>query len=225
MTKTKRSRAIPVGPVPAWIKNQAEQRDWINRFVSTLERDFAPLNPALSLILENKGLAQRCATKIRSYVDTRTTAWLYADRKARGARYKKRFETAIAGIQEAIYLYAEQKRYERVENLRIYETELLGCLERCKTAFAPKRHGRDKDHSILIECRCFLEGKLGKRLTDATLADLVNAGFYADGNNLNELITEEHIRKNLAAFTRNNPNWSNKINPNFMLAEIYPATK
>jgi hypothetical protein len=217
MTKIKRSRALRVGPAPAWIKNKGDQEEWISRFVSILKRDFRDSNSAISLILENKDLAQSCATKIRSYVDKRATAWLYADRKARGARYKLRLEIAIAGIHEAITLYAEQKKYEIVANLRIYETELLGGLERCKTAFAPKRHGRDRDHSILIECRCFLEEELGKRLTDATLADLVYAGLVADGNDRNELITEEHIRKNLAEFTRNNPYWSNQINPNLTM--------
>jgi len=227
MPKTKRRRAVRVGPVPAWIKNQAEHEEWINRFVSLLNRkqDYSDSNCTISLILKNKDLARKCATRIRSYVDKQVTASLYGQSKARAARYKKRFETAIAGIKEAIYLYAEQKRYEMVENLQVCGAELSVQLERRKTAFAPKRHGRNRDHSILIECRCFLEEKLAKRLTYATLADLVNAGFYADEDNLNELITEEHIRKNLAAFTRNNPNWSNKINPKLILDEIHPATK
>jgi hypothetical protein len=98
-------------------------------------------------------------------------------------------------------------------------------LDRCELAFATKRHGRDRAHSILSECRSFLEERLGKSVTYVTLANLVNAGHEADGKTPEEPITEEHIRKNLTAFRNNNPLWRNKIDPHIKLPSIELETK
>jgi hypothetical protein len=78
---------------------------------------------------------------------------------------------------------------------------------RCKAAFATKRHGRDRDHSFLLECQSFLRKGLGRSVSYVTLANLVNAGYEVEGDPPNEPITEEEIRKNLANFKRNNPLW------------------
>ena len=96
-------------------------------------------------------------------------------------------------------------------NLANLAIELSGQLGRCKVAFGTKRHGRDRAHSALSECRSFLKSKLNHAITCATLANLVNAGLEANGEDPDEPITEEHIRKNLANFERNNPRWRDAL--------------
>ena len=149
---------------------------------------------------------------VRSYVDKDVTIWLYAQRKLRGAGHKDDLEIAIPGIKAAIDLSVNQADSEEAGHLVELQAEFSRQLACSNTAYATKRHGRDRAHSILDECHSFLESALGRSVTDRTLANLVNAGYEADGNLLTEPVTEEHIRKNLATFRKNNPNWRNNIN-------------
>jgi hypothetical protein len=221
MTKARRHiRSTEVGRAPAWINDTANQAEWNRRFMSLLKRDYENLDPDISAILSNEKVAQECAVKIRSYVDKEATVWLYGERKARGAKYKRRLEIAIAGMHVAIGLYTDQGNQAAATYLRGLGIELLGQLERCKSAFETKRHGRDRAHSTLSECSSYLEERLGKSVTYVTLANLVNAGYEADGKPPEEPVTDEHIRKNLAAFRRNNPLWHNKINENLKLPAV-----
>lgn len=150
-------------------------------------------------------MSQVCATKIRGYVDKNCTNWWYRNSKARGAEKKRRYELAIAGLNTAVSLYLERGDQATAQCLNKLATALSQEVSSFKEAFATKPHGRDRDHSFLLECRSFLQIELGQPVTNAMLASLLNAGFEADGNPLRKPITEEHVRKNLANFERNNP--------------------
>jgi len=214
-----------VASLPGWVTDTANQREWNNRFIAVLNTNYKSLDTTVSAILADTKLAQMCAVKIRSYIDKPTTAWLYWQRKARGAEQKKKLEIAVAGINAAIALYTDRGDQGVAKYLGNRAIELSAALGRCNTAFATKRHGRDRAHSILSECHSYLESELRRPVSYVTLATLVNAAYDADGNAPEEPVTEEHLRKNLAAFRRNNPFWRNQIDPRFVPALGGPATK
>ena len=203
----RRTGAVKHARIPAWIGDKANQSKWNDQFIGILKRDYMNSDVAVSTILRNEWLSQLCATKIRSYVDKEVTAWLYEQRKARGAEVKKQLEIAIAGLRAAIGLCMIRGKQEFASPLGKLADEFSEELKRCRQAFATKRHGRDRDHAILYQCESFLQAELKQPLTNVTLANLVNAGYEADGNALKEPVDEEQIRKNLANFKRNNPLW------------------
>jgi hypothetical protein len=208
MTKTGESTENVRGAsVPAWIQDTADQSSWNDKFIEILRRDYANFDATISAILSDRHLSQLCATKIRSYVDKDVSAWLYAQRKARGAKRKKQLELAIEGLRAAICLCIEGGNPELSSPLNVLVGRFSEQLGRCKPAHATKRHGRDRDHAILYECYAFLREKLGQPVTYVTLANLVNAGYEADGDSSKEPIDEEQIRKNFANFKSNNPLW------------------
>jgi len=178
---------------------------WNDKFIEILKEKCAKLDAAIATILKDQRVSQLCATKIRSYVDKDVSAWLYAQRKDRGAKRKKQLQTAVEGLRAASDLCTELGKRESAEHLGKLVDEFSQALARCEQAFATKRHGRDRDHAILLECHSFLQAALKQPLTFATLANLVNAGYEADGNVLQEPVDEEQIRKNLASFKQNNP--------------------
>jgi len=138
---------------------------------------------------------------------------LNAQTKARGVKYIKKLKTAIVGLRAAIELYMDRGNQELALQLAKLADELSEGLGRCKQAFGSKRRGRDRDHSLLCQCRAFLRSELQQSITIRTLANLVNAGCEADGISFKDPVTEEQIRKNLAHFKRNNPLWRNDIDP------------
>jgi hypothetical protein len=211
--------------VPAWIRDKARQSKWNNEFIAILKRDYQGSDATISAILSDELLSQRCATRIRSYVDKGVTLRLNLERKARGAKTTQQLKTAIAGFDAAIDLHANTPRQELVPALRAVRENLSQALGRCKKAFATKRHGRDRDHAILYECYSFLQAELEQPVTYVTLANLVNAGFDAGGSPSTELIDEEKVRKNLANFKRNNPLWSNELAPRLKPLLVEPETK
>jgi hypothetical protein len=213
------------GREPAWIRDKANQAEWTGRFIGILKRDYGSSDSAISAILSIEELVQMCALKMRCYANKEATRWLYKQRKARGAVFKSRLEIAIAGMQVAIDFYTDQGNQSAVLVLRGLGTELSEKLDLCKVAFATKRHGRDRAHSILSECHLFLEARLGQAISFVTLANLVNAGYEADGILLKEPISEEQIRKNLTLFRCNNPLWDNAMDAYAMLTPVNPATK
>jgi hypothetical protein len=192
--------------MPGWIDEKDDQRKWNGQFIRILKRDYRSSDSAIFAILSNKRLSQICATKIRSYVDKGVTIWWYKQSKARGAKYKKQLGIAIGGLRAAIVLCRHRGNREPA-SLGMLANEFSLALGRCKQAFATKRHGRDRDHSFLFECHSFLQTKLRQPVTYVTLANLVNAGFEADGSPLKEPVNEEQIQKNLINFKRNNPLW------------------
>jgi len=193
------------GRTPAWIYDTENQRKWNNHFRTILKRDYENSDPVILAILNDVELCDLCGTKVRSYVDKDISAWLNRQRKNRGAKFKKRLETAIAGLHAAKEICEEQGDQSLAVNLGTLAMEFSRALGRCKIAFATKRHGRDRNHAILYECHSFLQGKLGRPVTYVTLANLVNAAFEADGKSPEDPIDEEQIRKNLTNFKRNNP--------------------
>jgi len=185
--------------------NNAGTPAWVDRFIDILKRDYKNLDNVIAAILENEQLARECAVKINNYVDKDVSDWLYKTRKIRGAKHKKSLETAIAGINEASGLYRERGRQAEAVYLSTLTLELSAQLGMVKEAYGTKRHGRDRSHLILYECKLFLESVLGHRVTYSTLANLVNAGFEAEGNTPKDPITEEQLRKNLESFQDRNP--------------------
>jgi hypothetical protein len=178
---------------------------WDDRFIAILERDYKNLDEVIAAILKDAEIARMCAAKIMAYVDKGVTDRLYAERKARGAKHKKRLEIAIQGIKEAIALYRELGREQEAVFLSSFVIELSGRLGRSKEAYGTKRHGRDRSNLALFDCQLFLDSILRQRITYATLANLVNAGFEAHGKPPKEPITEERVRKNLEHFKKRNP--------------------
>jgi len=207
----KRIGIVSGARIPAWVGDKSNQSKWNDRFKGILKRDYENSDIVIAAILGDEGFFQRCATKIRSYVDKNATAYLNAQSKARGAKYKKKLETAIVGCDATIDLYANLGKQEFLSVLRTIKKDLSQVLGKCKRAFATKRHGRDRDHAILHECHSFLRGRLKRSVTYVTLANLVNAGFEADDNSLET--DEIQVRKNLANFRRNNPLWRNEYLP------------
>jgi hypothetical protein len=208
MTKTgRRTGAVRGARMPSWKTDKKNQRKWNGQFIRILRRDYLNSDSAISAILGNQRLSEICATKIRSYVDKGVTKWWYDQSKARGAKYKERLKIAISGLRAAIVLCRFRDNRELASSLGMLSNEFSLELGRSKKAFATKRHGRDRDHSFLLECHSSLQAELGRSITYATIANLVNAGFEADGRDLTEPVTEEQIRKNLANFKRNNPLW------------------
>ena len=185
--------------------NNAGTPAWDDRFIDILKRDYKNLDNVIAAILENEQLARMCAVKINNYVDKSVSEWLYKTRKIRGAKHKKSLEIAIIGLNEAISLYRERGRQAEAIYLSTLALELSVQLGTIKEAYGTKRHGRDRSHLALYECKLFLESVLRHRVTYSTLANMVNAGFEADGNSLEDPLTEEQLRKNLEAFHDRNP--------------------
>lgn len=207
MTKPKRARVVKGARVPAWIRDTANQDKWNNRFIEILKRDYENSDAVISAILKDERFSQVCATKIRSYIDKDISDWLYGQRKARGTKTRKRLKIAIEGLREAVGLCKEGGKTEFLAPLGKLADELSRALERCDQAFATKRHGRDRDHAVLLDCHAFFQAKLGRSVTYVTLANLVNAGYEADGNPPKNPVDEEQLRKNLTNFKNNNPLW------------------
>ena len=185
--------------------NNAGTPAWDDRFIDIMKRDYKNLDNAVAAILENEQLARVCAVKISTYVDKNVSARLYKTRKIRGAQHKKRLKIAIVGLNEAISLYRERGRQAEAVYLSTLTLELSAQLGMIKEAYGTKRHGRDRSHLILYDCKLFLESVLGHRVTYSTLANLVNAGFETEGNSPKDPITEEQLRKNLESFQDRNP--------------------
>jgi hypothetical protein len=203
----RRPRAASGARMPSWISDKENQKRWNHRFLGILTEDHVNLDASIASVLSDELLSQRCATRIRSYVDKGATNWWYRQSKARGAKHKKRLEIATVGLRTAIALCENRGDQESASSLARLTDQFSLELRRCKQAFATKRHGRDRDHSFLLECHSFLQKELGRPVTYVTLATLVNAGYEADGKSLKEPLTEERVRKNLANFKRNNPRW------------------
>jgi len=193
--------------MPSWRTDRRDQKKWNGRFIRIIKRDYLNSDSVISAILGNERLSKMCATKIRSYVDKGVTNYWYEQSKARGAKHKRRLEQAIVGMNAARSLYLDRRDQATAQYLGTLALRLSQELGRCKEAFATKSHGRDRDHSFLLECHSFLQSELGQPITYVTLANLVNAGNEVEGSPMNELMTEEQIRKNLANFKRNNPLW------------------
>jgi len=193
---------------PSWIADVEDQGQWTARFAQILTRH--KTDPVISAILSNKWLPPRCAVKVRSYTDKSVTDYFYQERRLRGRMTKAKLETAIKGLNAAIELYTERGNQTVAMYLGGLAIELSAQLGRCGEAFATKRHGRDFDHSILLECRMYLEAALTRTVSNATLAHLINAADEVDGKT-DKYTSEEQVRKNLHTFQQNNPTFMKLI--------------
>jgi hypothetical protein len=187
---------------PSWIADVKNQERWTREFAEKL-REIEELDPAIETILGNHHLLRDCAAQVRLYSDLSVTTYLRQERKFRGRKQVVRLKAAIKGIGEAVEFYVEFRNQTAASQLEYYKRDLSKNLQRSRQAYSSKRHGRDRDHGILVR----LQGLLGKRLgtvTNATLATLVNKAMEVDGQPGSERFTEETVRKNLNAFRRNN---------------------
>jgi hypothetical protein len=226
MAKTgNRTRAMGRAGIANWISDNENQRKWNGQLKAVLKRDYSTSDSAISTILSDDRLSERCATRLRFYVDKEVTLRLNVQTKARGVKHRKELEVALAGFRVASALEIRRGNQKLAADLDALADEYLQELGRCRQAFATKRRGRDRDHGILDECHSFLESSLQQPVTHKTLANLVNAGYEVDGNLPKEPITEEQIRKNLAHFKQNNPAWRNDIDPRLHKLLPEPETK
>lgn len=189
---------------PAWADDQANQEAWAKRFTAIL-RNTGGDDGTISAILGDPNLSRMCAVRIRSYVDEGSGDWLNHQRKTRRHKHKKLLECAIEGLNAAIDLLQDSGDQQGTQYLAVLALQFSAALGRSKQAFSVKRHGRDCPHSTLYEARAYLEARLGRDVTYPALADLVNAGYEADGRAPQHPVTEEQIRKNLTYFKRRNP--------------------
>ena len=215
-----RHTSRPRREMPKWIKDTDAQEAWNGRFTAALQHH-AALDAAVAAILASTML-RMVATKVHSYVDKGFTLQAWGERKTRGATYKKQLMTAITGLKAAIDLYEEHGDREVQQSLVSALLCLSGQLGRVKNAFGTKRHGRDRDHTILYELWNFLERNLRQEVTFSTLATLINAGFEADEQPASRLVTEENVRKNLTNFRTNNPTLCSLVNSRH-LGQAEPA--
>jgi hypothetical protein len=204
----RRRRRVTSALEPSWISDPGNQRQWNARFRKILARDYVNLDSTISAIVSDDWISQQCANKIRAYVDRSATAWWYRRSKRRGADVKDKLRRSVDGLRAAVELCESRGDLVAASFLARLVDQFSLALGRYKQAFATKPHGRDRDHSFLLECSSFLERALGQSITYVTLANLVNAAFEADRTTLVEPISEEHLRKNLDNFRRNNAWWA-----------------
>ena len=197
-----KSRARIV-PKPAWVDDVGDQNQWIAKFRKKLH-EISKTDATITAILANERVLHQCAIQLRLYGDLDVTAYFYQDRHRRGKRQVARLKAAIKGLAEAIEFYKEFRNQAATSQLKYYKSDLSAILQRSKLAYSSKRHGRDRDHTILMRLWEFLQKELG-RVTNATLATLVSKAMEVDGQAGGERISEETIRKALHAFQGRNP--------------------
>jgi hypothetical protein len=210
-----RTKAARIAGVRRWISDKDNQRQWNQRFKKILREYYEGSDSTISAILSDDHLSELVGMQIRMYVDPDVTLFLNEEKKARGIKKKNQLETAIAGLRAARDIETELCNKDLASELDLLADKYSQALHRCKPAFGTKRRGRDRDQSMLCQVQNFLESALLYSATNKTIANLVNAGFHADGNLEQKTVNEDVIRKNLAHFKRNNPLWQNEIAPAF----------
>ena len=202
---TQQRRAKPrrqIARKPSWIADVENQQRWTLEFAEKL-RDIEKSDAAIPIILGNHHVLRHCSAQIRLYSDLGVTAYLRQERERRGRKQVATLKAAIKGIMEAVEFYTEFGNQTAASQLEYYKRDLSEKLQRSKQAYSSKRHGRDRDHTILVRLQGFLEKHVG-HVTNATLATLVNKAMELDGQAGSERFTEETVRKNLTAFRGKN---------------------
>jgi hypothetical protein len=178
---------------------------WEERFIHVLNR-YHRTDPACMQITADKELAHYVAVMIRRYVDRSFTEALYNDRRTRVGSYRTNVVKAIDGLESAANLY----RHREPEMAAIFHSkaaELIAEKQGADELLDTKRHGRFQDHGILHVAQQELKKKLGP-ITYETLANLINAGLRADGqDDEDKPVTAQQVRMNLDNFLARNPNW------------------
>lgn len=178
---------------------------WGERFLSVLNR-YHREDPACMQITSDKEFARYVAVIIRRYVDRKFTEALYNDRTRRVGAIRTTAARAIDGLEAAASLYRHCEP-ETAAFFHLKAAELIQKMQGAEELLDTKRHGRFHDHAILYVARQELETKLGP-VTYETLANLINAGLRADGqNDKDKPVTAQQVRMNLDNFLARNPNW------------------
>lgn len=188
---------------PSWIGDIENQKQWTARFAEKL-REIEKSDAMISTILAHEHVLLHSAAQIRLYTDLSVTAYFYQERQRRGRKQVGRLNTAIRGMSEACELYTEFGNLTAASQVQHLRDDLSAILQRSKQAYSNKRHGRDRDHTILARLHGFLEEHVGL-VTNATLATLANKAMEVDGHASSGSVTEESVRKNLNAFREHNP--------------------
>jgi hypothetical protein len=187
---------------PSWIADVQNQNRWTRDFAKRLQ-EIKQSDATISAICGNHQVLRHCAAQVRLYADLAVTTYLRQERNRRGKKQVARLKAAIKGIGEAVEFYLEFGNDAAASQLDSYKRDLSEKLQRGKQAYSSKRHGRDRDHTILVRLQVFLERHVGQ-VTNSTLATLVNKAMEVDNRAESERFTEETVRKNLKAFRGKN---------------------
>jgi hypothetical protein len=187
---------------PAWIGNVENQSRWTREFGRKL-REIEQSDTAIAAVCANEYVLRHCAAQIRLYSDPTVSTYFREERSRRGRKQIARLKAALKGIGEAMEFYVEFGNQAAASQLDCYKSDLSEKLQRGTQAYSSKRHGRDRDHTILVRLQVFLERHVGQ-VTNATLATLVNKAMEVDNRAESERFTEETVRKNLKTFRGKN---------------------
>jgi hypothetical protein len=187
---------------PAWVDDVSDQNQWIAEFTKKL-REISRTDRTITAILANERVLHQCGIQLRLYSDLDVTAYFYQDRRRRGKRQVARLKAAIKGMTEAIEFYKEFRNEAATSQLEYHKGDLSAILQRSKVAYSSKRHGRDRDHTILVRLREFLQKETAP-VTNATLATLVSKAMEVDGQPDSSRISEETVRRALRSFQGRN---------------------
>lgn len=182
---------------------ETDQKKWNDRFIQVLQDEFVAHDSLVAELAKSDGHVRTFGGLIRPYVDTAVVSAIYQDRKTRGAEQERLLKGAMKGLNAAAELFLRAENGARAQEMAGISLEFSGQLSRLKEAYGTKRLGRDRPHNVLYLCRVWLQSQLGREPSFVTLASLVNAALQAQG--LDEIVTEDHIRKNLKHFEENNP--------------------
>src|SRR2546429_435791 len=185
-------------------KMTKDRPSWEERFVQILNRDYRD-DPVCQRIGTDRELALQVGTMMKSYVDKGLTKELAAERKARVGAYRSELVKAVDGLEAAAKLHRHRDP-ARAAAWQSDAAEFEAELPRADELLDTKRHGRERDHGILDSIRQVLGKRVGP-VTLVTLANLVNAGLEADGQDDGDPVTEDDVRKALKHFLDRNPNW------------------
>ena len=178
---------------PSWIADVQNQNRWTQEFAKRL-REIKQSDATISAICGNHQVLRHCAAQVRLYTDLTVTTYLRQERNRRGKKQVARLKAAIKGIGEAMEFYVEFGNQAAASQLDCYKRDLSEKLQRGKQAYSSKRHGRDRDHTILVRLQVFLERHVGQ-VTNATLATLVNKAMEVDNRAESERFTEETVEE------------------------------
>jgi hypothetical protein len=180
---------------------------WEERFLAILREHYRHDETCLR-IASNDEFGKYCGTMMRRYVSPEFREAMDEDRRKRMERRREELVKAIDGLESAANLYRPHEP-ETAALFQIKAAELIGQKERVDQLLDTKRHGRFRDEGILDIAKQEMEKHVGP-VTYETLANLVNAGFEADGQETDEgaTVNAESLRRNLANFRSRNPNWN-----------------
>jgi hypothetical protein len=185
---------------------------WTKEFIRLLNR--YPGNPTargfdkvcqrIGSDQDNFSLAISTARMVRRYIDPAFTEAMILDRRNKIGPLRDRMIVAVNGLQEAVTFF----QHEPLTVAFFYQkaAELVYAVEGSNELLDTNRHGRYRDHSILIEMRRELERLLKAHVTYRTLANLLEMGYRASGKEV--IVDPVTLRKEIDNFRIRNPLWA-----------------